>query len=116
MEDQAKQRSEQKQISKEALILRHMRLSRNLSLNNAGRRLGISGSAIAHIEQGRMDLSRKRIATMIEAYEYTTSDYLEFFDGKEVPRNLRDECLFLLRSCDESKVKMLYPIIISVAN
>ena len=109
------QRSYQKQITKEAQILRHMRLSRKLSLIKAGRRLGISGSAIAHIEQGRMDLSRKRIATMIEAYEYSTADYMEFFDGKEVPRNFRDECIFLLRHCDESKVQMLYPIISNLA-
>ncbi len=105
------QRSQQKRITKEAQILRHMRLSRKLSLNKAGKRLGISGSAIAHIEQGRMDLSRKRIETMIEAYEYTTTEYLEYFDGREVPKNLRDECIFLLRQCDESKIQMLYPVI-----
>jgi len=105
------QRSQEKRITKEAQILRHMRLTRKLSLNDAGERIGISGSAIAHIEHGRMDLSRKRITTMIAAYEYTTADYLEYFDGKEVPKNLRDECILLLRQCDESKLQMLHSVI-----
>ena len=105
------ERSQQKRITKEAQILRYMRLTRDISLNQAGKRMGSSGSAIAHIEHGRMDLSRKRIETMIEAYEFTRSEYLEFFDGREVPRNLRDECILLLRQCDETKIQMLHPVI-----
>ena len=108
-------RSYQKRTSKEARILRHMRLSRKLSLNDAGKKLGISGSAIAHIEQGRMDISRARIITMIEAYEYTQADYLEYFDGKDIPKNLRDECILLLKTCHESKLSILHPIIENLA-
>ena len=77
------QRSQQKRITKEAMVLRYMRHSRNLSLNQAGELVGISGSAIAHIEQGRMDVSKARIETMLHAYRYTQDEYLEFFDGRE---------------------------------
>jgi len=104
-------RSQQKIITRDARILRHMRISKGMSLNQAGRLVRISGSAIAHIEQGRMDISRARLETLVQAYGYTMADYLEFQDGKEVPRNLRDECLMLLRRCDESKVQVLYPVI-----
>jgi transcriptional regulator with XRE-family HTH domain len=106
-----KSRSSQKNITKQAIVLRYMRHSRNLSLNQAGKKLNISGSAIAHMEQGRMDISRKRIETMIESYGYTPNEYLEFFDGKNVPINYRDECIMILRRCDEEKIQVLYSII-----
>lgn len=104
-------RSKQKKITRDAKILRHMRLSRRLSLNKAGKLVKISGSAIAHIEQGRMDISQARLETLVAAYKYTQQDYLEFCDGRELPRNLRDECILLLRRCDESKILVLHPVI-----
>jgi len=60
-------RSAEKRITREAQVLRHLRTSKNLSLNQAGKKMSISGSAIAHIEQGRMDISRERLAAMITA-------------------------------------------------
>ena len=104
-------RSQQKIVTRDAQILRHMRISKKISLNQAGRLVSISGSAIAHIEQGRMDISRARLETLIHAYGYTMNEYLEFADGRELPRNLRDECLILLRRCDDSKVQVLYPVL-----
>jgi transcriptional regulator with XRE-family HTH domain len=104
-------RSQQKIITRDAQILRHLRISKKLSLNEAGRSVGISGSAIAHIEQGRMDISRARLETLVQAYGYTLGEYMEFADGRELPQNLRDECLMLLRRCDESKVQVLHPVI-----
>ena len=109
------QRSYEKRVSRDAQVLRHMRLSRKISLSQAGRNVCISGSAVAHIEQGRMDVSKARIETLVKAYGYTMSEYMEYFDGKEVPRNLRDECILLLRLCDESKIQVLHPVISNLA-
>ena len=105
------QRSMQKRITRDAQILRHMRLSKKYSLNQAGKKVKISGSAIAHIEQGRMDISKARLEALVLAYGYTQSEYLEFVDGKDIPINLRDECILLLRLCEEDKIKMLHPVI-----
>lgn len=105
------QRSYEKRITRDAQILRHMRISKKMSLNEAGGKVNISGSAIAHIEQGRMEVSRLRIETLVKAYGYTMSDYMEFHDGKEIPRNFRDECILLLQRCDDSKIQVLHPVI-----
>jgi len=104
-------RSQQKRITRDAEILRHVRISKKLSLNQAGKMVCISGSAVAHIEQGRMDISKARLETLVKAFGYTMSDYLEFCDQKEMPKNLRDECVFLLRRCDDSKIILLHPVI-----
>ncbi len=73
-------RSEQKRITLKAKILRHMRHSSAMSLNDAGRECGISGSAIAHIEQGRMDVSLRRIETLVEVYGYTMDQFYEYME------------------------------------
>ena len=86
-----------------------------LSLNQAGRLVGISGSAISHMEHGRMDISRARKQTLVSAYEYTMGEFLDFLDGGEIPKNLRDECITMLRRCEESKIQILYPVLLNLA-
>lgn len=108
-------RSQEKRITKEAEVIRYMRLAKKLSLNQAGKAVGISGSAIAHMEQGRMDISGARLRTLIAAFGFTDEQFLEFMDGKTIPKNLRDECLNLIRLCSESKLAVLHPVIANIA-
>lgn len=107
-------RSQEKRITKEAMVLRYMRQTRKLSLNEAGRRVGISGSAIAHIEQGRMDVSRARLGTMLEAYGFSRDEYLEFFDGRPVPISVRDECLCILRELGDSQLMSIHAVLVNI--
>jgi transcriptional regulator with XRE-family HTH domain len=109
-------RSQQKLITQEARVLRHMRISKRYSLTKAGKLVGISGSAISHLEHGRFELSRRRIETLIDAYGYSKEQYLEFFDGRDLPINYLDECIALLRTCNEDKLKMLFPLVQNLTN
>jgi transcriptional regulator with XRE-family HTH domain len=96
------------------MILRYMRQTRKLSLNQAGEAVGISGSAIAHIEQGRMDVSRARLQTLLEAYRFTEDEYLEFFDGRPVPLSMRDECIGIVRDLDDSRLHAVHSMLINL--
>ena len=106
-------RSQQKKITKEAIVVRYMRQARKLSLNAAGRLVGITGSAIAHIEQGRMDISRARLQTLLKAYRFTSDEYLEFFDGRPVPISLREECIGILKELDDSRLQTVHSVLIN---
>lgn len=103
----------QKKITQEAIILRHMRHTRKLSLNEAGRLVGITGSAVAHFEQGRTTISRARIETFLEAYQYSREDYLELFDGGGLPINLRDECLAIVKQLDDGKLQAVHAVLVN---
>lgn len=103
----------QKKITQEAIILRHMRHVRKLSLNQAGRLVGITGSAVAHFEQGRTTVSRARIESFLDAYKFTREEYLEFFDGKELPINLRDECIGVVKQLDDTKLQAVYAVLVN---
>ena len=107
------ERSQQKKITSEAKILRHLRMSAELSLNDAGRVCNITGSAIAHIEQGRMDVSKKRIETMVHGYGHTMDDFYEYLDGKSIPMNYRDECYMLIRNLDDNKLALVYGVLVN---
>ena len=104
----------QKKITQEAIVLRHMRHARKLSLNQAGGLVGITGSAVAHFEQGRTPLSRTRIETFLDAYQFSREEYLEFFDGQNLPINFRDECLSILKQLDETKLQAVHAILVSL--
>ena len=102
-----------KKITQEAVILRHMRHVRKLSLNQAGGLVGITGSAVAHFEQGRTTVSRARIETFLEAYQFTRDEYLEFFDNDALPINLRDECLVIVKQLDEVKLQAVHSVLVN---
>ena len=102
-----------KKITQEAIILRHMRHSRKLSLNDAGGLVGITGSAVAHFEQGRTPISRARIETFLEAYRYSREQYLELFDSA-LPVNLRDECLSIVKLLDGTKLQAVHSVLVNL--
>jgi len=106
-----------KKVSTEARILRFMRLSRAISMRDAGSRCGISDSAINHYEQGRMDLFPARVAQLVHAYGYTMTDFEEYIEGKDIPLpSLRSECISLINSMDEFKLRTIHPILATFAS
>ncbi len=104
-------RSNQKRITKEAIILRHMRHLAELSLNEAGKLLSITGSAIAHIEQGRMDVSRFRVESMVKAYGFTMEAFLDLLDEEVLPVDLKQECIAIIRLLDETKLQAAFAVL-----
>ncbi|MGK5089872.1 helix-turn-helix transcriptional regulator [Bdellovibrionota bacterium FG-2] len=85
-------RSQQKIITPTSKILRFMRMSRGISMREAGARNGISDSAINHYEQGRMNISSKRLQQLIGCYGYTMQEFEEYAVGKPLP---------VLRNCNK---------------
>jgi transcriptional regulator with XRE-family HTH domain len=110
-------RSQQKRITSTSKILRFMRMSRRISMREAGRRNGISDSAISHYEQGRMDVSRERLQHMIESYGYTVKDFDEYAEGKPLPvLCIKDECFCLIDRLDETKLRAVHALLVSFAS
>ena len=82
-------------------------------MSQAGKRAGITGSSISHIEQGRMNVSADRIRALVRAYGYSMDDFQDHFDGKPLPVSFRDECIALLKQIDESKLQAVHTILIN---
>lgn len=106
-----KSRRSEKRITRETEVLRSMRMARPLSLSQAGKVLGITGSAIAHIEGGRMDVLRARLEAMLKAYGFTQDQYLEFLEGRKLPIQYRDACHDLVDQLASDQLKAIYPML-----
>jgi transcriptional regulator with XRE-family HTH domain len=107
-------RSYIKRITRETVVLRWMRRIRRVSMRRAGAEIGVSGSTISHIEQGRMDLPKERVPQLLALYGYTPAEYEEFVMGKSLPvLNMRDECEQMIARIESPKLKALHAVLLS---
>ena len=107
-------RSCQRIITPTSKILRFMRMSRRLSMRAAGHRNGISDSAIAHYEQGRMEVSSDRVRQLVESYGYTMPEFEEYAGGRPLPTlSIKDECFCLIERLDETKLRAVHAMLVS---
>ena len=108
-------RSYEKRLTREAEVLRYMRMAKKISMNQAAKSLGISSSAIAHIEQGRMGISRVRIASMLSTYGYSENEFLEYIDGKSLPIQYREACIDLIAHLSETQLIAVLPVLKAIS-
>ena len=110
-------RSQQKRITREAEILRYMRMSRVISMRKAGSLINYSDSSINHFEQGRMDIREETIVKLVVAYEYTMEQFNEYRNGKVLPvLSIKDACMGLIDRLDESKLRAVHSLLANFVN
>ena len=81
-----KRRCNQKVMTKEAMTLKFLRESRNLSMRQVGKSIGVSDSTISHLENGRADIRAELVIRLLNLYGYTYEEYLAMCAGKiELP-------------------------------
>lgn len=106
-------RSQEKRVTRQATVLRYMRMSRRISMREAGRRNGCSDSAISHYEQGRMELAPERVQQLVECYRYSMQEFEEFVGGKPLPvLSIKDECFSLIDRLDENKLRAVHAMLV----
>ena len=106
-------RSQQKKITHLTKIIRYMRVSRGISQKQAAIRCNLSEQAIGHYENGRMDISPKRLNQFLEVYNYIQEDLDEFLSGKPIPINVKDDCISILDRIDETKLRAVHAVLMS---
>ena len=111
-----RRRSQLKKYSLQAKIIRHMRLSKGLSMREAGAILGCSDSTICHYEHGRMDLAPKRIAQIVQAYGFAPEDFEAFMNGRTIPTPFRDECIAMVEALEETKLQAVHAVLKSLSS
>lgn len=113
----APKRSQQKRITREAEILRYMRMSKVFSMRKAGGLINYSDSSISHFEQGRMDLKPDLIEKLVLAYGYTMDEFNEYLNGKPLPvLSIKDACFGLIDRLDESKLRAVHSLLANFIN
>ncbi|MGE3975635.1 MAG: helix-turn-helix domain-containing protein [Bdellovibrionales bacterium] len=96
------------EITGEVKTLRYMRIQAGLSMRQAGRLLGITDTAISHLENGKMKLPLARIEQMVVAYGETMDNFFRTSRAKTLPCTTREECERLLRRIPIAKLRLAY--------
>lgn len=109
-------RSQQKRITQLAKIVRFMRMSRGISQKRAAERCDLSEQAIGHYENGRMDISPKRLDQFLKVYNYSQEELEEYLEGKPIPINVKDDCISLLNQIDETKLRAVHAVLMSFSS
>ncbi|QDK42738.1 hypothetical protein DOM21_15020 [Bacteriovorax stolpii] len=109
-----KRRCNHKLMTKEAVTLKFLRESRNLSMRRVGKLIGVSDSTISHLENGRADIRPELVMKLLNLYECTYEKYLAMCAGKiELPQSIRRECLEIIKRMDDDKLRTVKTILMT---
>ncbi len=103
------------EITTEVKTLRYLRIQAGLSLRQASRLLGITDTAISHIENGKMKLPSARIEQMVASYGATMSDFFRISKAKVMPVEYREECESLLRRVPNQELEAVFSFLKNIA-
>ena len=100
-------RSYQKMITKECRVLKSLRRSKGITQDDASYLCGYSRPTIGHIENGRIELSKERIAHILECYGYKYTVF-EANLNKEAQRDeVVDRCINKIQLLDDTKLEIV---------
>ena len=110
-------RTSEIKITKEALLLREIRVKQGLSIREVGRRLGRSESYIRHIEKGRLDPPMGvALKEILEIYDVTLRQFNARLKKGEIERHPKSELISIINYLDEANLCTLLKIAKSLSN
>jgi transcriptional regulator with XRE-family HTH domain len=105
-------RSDDKIITKEAGVLKHLRETRKFSVRKVGIEIGKSATWVSHVEHGRIDLDPKKVLLLLNIYGYSYESFMELVNGNRVmPVNTYAECVEILKRLNKEKLKTVKAIL-----
>lgn len=105
-------RSSQKLITRECVMLRHLREKLSLSMRDAARLAGINPATVNHIENGRQAIREEHLLALLPIYGETLASYRNYLAKEQLPLSReRSECLSALNSLPETEVQSLHPLL-----
>ena len=106
-------RFHKKVITKEIRVLKFLRTLKDLSQYKASFICGYHKNAIGHIENGRVELSRTKIAHIVESDGFTMTDFECHMESKILLTEVQDECVSIIKSLCEERLKVVHPVLLT---
>ena len=97
-------RSYQRIITKETRTLKAFRIRKELTQYEASKICGWFQSTIGHIEQGRIELTEKRIKHILTCYGFTQKEFYDSIHSGIVREEVESECIKLIRKLDDNRL------------
>ncbi len=112
MEAQNLRRSQKKVMTKEVTALRKMREMKGLSRKDAAPLVGVTFKLIEQLENGRVELTKHKIAQYCLAYGFTQNQYRDICDGK-IGKVQKEICKVRTKVIEQNNLRRSYKKIIT---
>lgn len=100
-----------KLITKEARVLRVLRKRKNISQDQASLMCGYGRCVIGNLENGRINLTEKRIAHILKCLGFYRADFDELLNAEVLRDEILDECAGYLESLEDTKLESAQTVI-----
>ena len=112
MEAQNLKRSQKKIITKEVTALKKMREMKGLSRKDAAPLVGVTFKLIEQLENGRVELTKRKIAHYCLAYGFSQNQYLDICEGK-IGKVQKELCKVRTKVIEQNDLRRSYKKVIT---
>ncbi len=100
-----------KLITKEARVLRVLRKRKRISQDQASLMCGYGRCVIGNLENGRINLTEKRITHILKCLGYSKESFDELLNAEVLRDEILDECAGYLENLEDTKLESAQTVI-----
>lgn len=105
-----------RRITRECKVLKELRLKINLDQYSASKKCMFGINTIGWIENGRVELTEKKIRKIVEAYGFTMELFNQLLKVNPLRHEMIEQCNEIISNLDENKLRVIMPMLQSMAN
>lgn len=109
-------RFNQRRVTRECKVLKELRLRLNLDQYSASKKCGLGKNSIGWTENGRVELTDKKIRRIVESYGFTMELYNQLLKVNPLRHEIIEQCNEIISDMDENKLRAILPMLQSMAS
>ena len=114
IEHKSLRRSYKKIVNRKVRAISSLRQLAGLSQDNASFKCGYARCQFGQIENGRVELSEKRIRHIVSRLGFTMKDFERELSGDKTSYEMRDECASILTRLTVEQLQTIFPLLKSM--
>lgn len=105
-----------RKITRECKVLKELRILKGLDQYTASKDCKFGRNTVGFIENGRVTLTEKKIRHIVETYGYTMELFHQLLKQPLLRHEVIEQCQEILGKLDENKLRVIFPMLQSMAN
>ena len=105
-----------RRITRECKVLKEMRQMKNIDQYTASKDCGFGRNAIGFIENGRVTLTEKKVHHIVSTYGFTMELFQQLLKQPLLRHELIEQSQEILGKLDENKLRVIFPMLQSMAS
>lgn len=103
-------------ITRECKVLKELRLRINIDQISASKKCSLGVNSIGWMENGRVQLTEKKIRKIVEAYGFTMELFNQLLKVNPLRHEMIEQSNEIISGLDENKLRIIMPMLQSMAS